>query len=283
MGAGLTPQGLAESAGLVDFNVANRNRNVGNLYFDIQTPIEGLTFTPTAGMRWDDYPTDQNRLNQQIAATNTQQSGVAFDHNWTAGIEADYTVNSNLQLMASYMHSNDMERLIALQGTGFYGSDMSDYAHTIMAAVTWQIIPDKLVLKVSGTHELATDNWATGPVGNCLSTIAATASAANCGVVSPGNPGYPAMHNNFDHLEAKLSYKVDESLMHQFGFNEGFFSVKFMYEQNSITNWQTSAITPYMYSTLNASTVSLKDMVFMGGDNPNYRAEAIMTSFVLKW
>ena len=281
--AGNPTSGLAEAPALVDFNVSNRNRNVASLYVDLQTPIEGLTFTPTASMRWDDYPTDQALLNS-LATNNSAQQGVKFDHNWTAGIEGNYTINSNIQLMAAYMHSNDMERLIATQSAAsVYGSDMSDYVHTIMAGATWQLIPDKLVLKLTGTHEISRDTWVTGPVGNCLATIAATASAANCGVVSPGNPGYPPMTGLFDHIDAKLTYKIDESLMHQFGFNEGYFSVKFMYEQNSLKNWQTNDITPYMYSVLNSSTTSLKEMVLMGGDNPNYRAEAVLTSFVLKW
>jgi hypothetical protein len=284
MGGGLTPQGLAEAAALVDFNVSNRNRNVGSLYFDIQTPIEGLTFTPTASMRWDDYPTDQNILNQ---TGSPYQQGVAFDHNWTAGIEADWAITSNVSVMASYMHSNDMEKLLADQSGSnlkeIYYSDMSDYVHTIMAGATWQVIPDKLVFKVSATHELATDNWVTGPMPGCVAQFAANASAANCGVVSPGNPGYPPMFNKFDRIDAKLTYKIDESLMHQFGFNEGFFTVKFIYEQNTVNNWQTSAQSAYMYSNLNSSTTAMKDMLFMAGDNPNYRAEAILTSFVLKW
>ena len=46
---------------------------------------------------------------------------------------------------------------------------------------------------------------------------------------------------------------------------------------------QTTGLTPYMYSTLNASTVGFKDMIFMAGDNPNYTAQAIVTSLSVKW
>ena len=60
--------GNPENAALADFNLANRNRNVGDLYVDISTPISGLTITPTAGYRWDNYPTDRNLVAQSSAA-----------------------------------------------------------------------------------------------------------------------------------------------------------------------------------------------------------------------
>ena len=87
---------------MADVNVANRNRNLANLFVDITTPIQGLTITPTAGLRWDDYPTDPNLL----AAANTSRRrdrddppniswASGRDHNWTAGIEANYATSSN--------------------------------------------------------------------------------------------------------------------------------------------------------------------------------------------
>ena len=284
MGGGLAPQGLVESPALVAFNVANRNRNVGSLYFDIQMPIEGLVLTPTASMRWDDYPVDRTMLAQ---TGSPYQQGVTFDHNWTAGLEANWTINSNLQLMGGYMFSNGMEKLLADQSGAnlaqVYYSNMADYVHTFMAGATWQVIPDKLTVKLSATHEMAKDNWATGPMELCVAQIAATASAANCGVVSPGNPAYTPMTNRFDHLDLKLTYKIDDSLMHQAGLSEGYFALKFTYEQNDVSNWQNSAQTAYMYSTLNSSTTAMRSMIFLAGNNPNYRAEAVMSSLVLKW
>ena len=283
MGGGLSPQGLAEGAALVAFNVANRNRNVGSLYFDIQTPVEGLTLTPTASMRWDNYPVDQNILNR---TGSPYQQGVTSDHSWTAGTEANWTINPNLQVMGAYMYSSGREKLLADQSTNLaqvYYSNMSDYVHTFMVGATWQAIPDKLTVKLSATHELGTDKWATGPMPGCVEQIAATASAANCGVVSPGNPAYPPMGNKFDHVDLKFTYKIDDSLIRQAGFSEGFLSLKLNYEQNSVTNWQSSAQTAYMFSTLNSSTTAMKSMIFMAGNNPNYRAEAVMTNLVLKW
>ena len=50
-----------------------------------------------------------------------------------------------------------------------------------------------------------------------------------------------------------------------------------------MTNWQNDATSVYMYSTLNPSTVSLKDMIFLAGDNPNYNTQLLMASLVVKW
>ena len=72
-------------------------------------------------------------------------------------------------------------------------------------------------------------------------------------------------------------------ILAQFGKAEVYLQLKYMIEYNNVTNWQTTGLTPYMYSTLNASTVAFKDMIFMAGDNPNYTAQAIMASLLVKW
>jgi hypothetical protein len=79
-----------------------------------------------------------------------------------------------------------------------------------------------------------------------------------------------------------LTYKVDPSYLGQLGKAEVYLQLNCMYEFNNVTNWQTGQAT-YMYSTLNSSTVSFKDMIFMAGDNPNYRAQAVMASLMVKW
>ncbi len=80
-----------------------------------------------------------------------------------------------------------------------------------------------------------------------------------------------------------MTYKVDPAYLTQFGKGEVYLQLKYLYERNNVTNWQTSGMTPYMYATLNSSTVSFKDMIFMAGDNPNYTAQAIMASLMVKW
>jgi MtrB/PioB family decaheme-associated outer membrane protein len=277
------PGGMTENPYLADFNIANRNRNVGNLYLDYTTPIAGLTITPTVGWRWDNYPTDI-----PLIQAGGNGLGLNADHHWNAGIEADWAVNTTLSLTGSYTFENIQQVLYGTSTSStapasltVYNSSMGQNVNTWLAGATFQLIPDRLALKLSGTYELALGNWNTGPgSAGCLPINAAGSS---CGIVSPGNPAYPAENTTYTHFDASLTYKVDPAYLTQFGKGEVYLQLKYMYERNDVTNWQTSGMTPYMYSTLNSSTVSFKDMIFMAGDNPNYTAQAIMASLMVKW
>ncbi len=283
--AGVSPTatGFVENPYLRQYNIANRNRNTGNIYLDITTPISGLTVTPTAGYRWDDYPTDKTLL-----AANNTQLGLTSDHNLNLGLEADWQINSRVSLMGSYTFERIMQNMIGTSTSStapasltMYNSKTSENVHTLMAAATFQIIPDQLVLKLSATHELATDAQVTGPMPGCQ---AINNAGTGCGIVSPGNPAFPATNTHFDRLDAKLSYKIDnETFLHQFGLSDAFLQLHYQYERNHVTNWQSSGMSPYMYSTLNSSTTAFRDMIFMAGTNPNYNAQAVMASIVFKW
>ena len=108
-------------------------------------------------------------------------------------------------------------------------------------------------------------------------------SGTSCGVVSAGNPAYPPENTTYGHIDASLTYKVDPAFLVQFGKADVYLQLKYMYERNNVTNWQTGNMAPYMYSSLNSSTVAFKDMIFMAGDNPNYTAQAVMASLMVKW
>ena len=283
----------AENPWLRDSDLANRNRNVANLYADITTPISGLTLTPTAGMRWDDYPSDPSILAQPGGI----QLGLRADHHWNAGLEADWTVNSNVSFVLSYTYEQIRQNMIGTSSasntptsstaayTAYYGSDMGENVNTWTAGANFQLIPDRLALKLSGTYELATDSWNTGAY-YCpgASGTHAAPSSANCGIVSAGNPAYPPNNTTFAHLDATLTYKLDPTFVLQLGKGgEAYLQLHYLWEREEVTNWQADSASTYLYSTLNSSTVAFKDMIFMGGDNPNYNAQAVSASLVVKW
>jgi len=280
---------LIENPLLADANLANRNRNLANLYVDINpTFIQGLTLTPTATVRWDDYPTDQNLLNAAAATGNggPYQLGLRSDHNWTAGLEADYRVNSSVSLMGSYMYQRTNQGLIGDSSStnppgaeAAWLNNMAENVNTWTAAATFQLIPDQLNLKLSGSYMRANDTWNIGPEPTCP-----VATNSNCGVANAINPAYPPEKTTLVHLDATLEYKVDPTLLAKFGTSgEVFLKLHYLWERSSVTNWQDDTTSVYMYSTLNPSTVSLKDMVFLAGDNPNYNAQAVLASIVVKW
>ena len=286
-------QGLASSTEnpyLVDYNIANRDRLKGNLYVDLKTPVSGLTLTPTAGYRWDEFPTDQNLITQATAQmggaqTGFTQLGLRRDQNFNLGIEADYAVNSNVSLTLGYTYERSHQLMFGTSSATtdqvIYNGTMDEYVHTIMAGANFQIIPDRLSLKLSATREFGNDSWGTTPGPNCIAVNAG--SGASCGVVSAGNPANPPQNTTFDHFDAKLLYKLDPLAFGQTKTSEAIFQLHYMYERNSVTNWQNDGVAPYMYSTTNSSTTAMRDMIFMAGDNPNYSAQALMASLIFKW
>jgi MtrB/PioB family decaheme-associated outer membrane protein len=274
-----TATGNDENPWLRDVDLANRNRDIANLYADFTTPI-GLTLTPTIGIRWDDYPTDPN-----ILAQGGTQLGLRTGHDWSAGLEADWMINSNVSLDLSYTFEQIRQTMIGSSSatntasTGYYSSAMGENVNTWTAGANFQLIPDRLALKLSGTYELATDAWNTG----AYLCPASVSSPANCGIASAGNPAYPAENTTFSHLDATMTYKVDPTYLVQFGKGEVYLQLHYLWEHNSVTNWQNDSTSAYLYSTLNSSTVAFKDMIFLAGDNPNYNAQAISASLVVKW
>ena len=262
---------------LRDIDLANRNRDVAHIYADVTTPISGLTITPTAGLRWDNYPTDPS-----ILAAGGMQLGLSTDHHWNAGVEADWTINSNVSLVLSYTYERIAQTMVGSQSAGqYYNGSMGEAVNTLTAGANFQIIPDRLALKLSGTYELANDAWGTGPAAGCLA--ANHSNGQNCGFVSPGNPAYPDQKTQFFHVDATTTYKVDPSYLTQFGKGEVYLQLQYTWERESVTNWQADSASTYLYSALNSSTVAFKDMIFLAGDNPNYNAQAISASLVVKW
>jgi len=279
--------GNPENPFLADYNIANRDRLAGNLYVDWTTPVSGLTLTPTAGYRWDAYPTDNALIAQAQAngGTGSSELGLRQDHNFNVGLEASWIVNSNVSLSLSYTYERTHQMMLGATSTSsalaLYSGSIDENVHTFTGGATFTLVPDRLSLKLSATHEFASDGWGTSPQAGC---VANNAAGTNCGVVAAGYPGYPAQKTNFDHIDATLMYKIDPSLFNQSGGRgEAILQLHYLYERNSVANWQSGIVAPYMYSTLNSSTTAFRDQIYMAGDNPNYAAQALMASVVVKW
>ncbi len=76
------------------FDIANRNRHKAEFMLE-WTPGRFVTFSPNAGLRWDDYPDDVfNPL------------GLRWDHSWNAGMEIAAMVQPTLKLMVSYNYED---------------------------------------------------------------------------------------------------------------------------------------------------------------------------------
>ena len=248
MNTTVSPPTGGENSALRDYYISNRDRNSGNVYVDLNTPISGLTITPNGGFRIDNYP-------GPISATQAQY-GLKYDHNWNVGAEADWVINSNVSTTMAYTREILSQRVM----TTTYNTNMGETVHTFTGGVNYQIIPEQLSMKLGATYAFSHDNWVTR----------GTAS------------DYPKQRMSFSRLDATMKYKIDTPYLKEMMIKEAFLQFGYALEFNHVKNWQNDVVQSYMYD----STVSLsnsKAMIFMGGNNPNYHAQVLMSSLVLKW
>jgi Putative outer membrane beta-barrel porin, MtrB/PioB len=125
---------------------------------------------------------------------------------------------------------------------------------------------------------------ATGPFGiactgtNCLNGINIA------GLPSPGAPAFPDYNTIANRVDASAKYILDPTITAMCGWiGETFIRVRYLYEQNKVSNWQNDLVQVYLYAVTNSSTTGLKQQIFMAGDNPNYTAQAIVATFGAKW
>ena len=270
----VTPYTGGENASLRDYFVANRDRNSGNLYIDLATPITGLTLTPNAGARIDNYP-------GPISATQAQY-GLKYDHNWNIGMEADWAFNSAVSTSLAYTREVSSQRVMTApsatsNATNSAGvTNMGEIIHTLTGAVNYQIIPEQLSLKLGATYAFSHDNWIVrGLVATPTPTGTSTTPA---GLTSD----YPKQRMSYSRLDATVKYKIESPYLKDLKIREAFLQFGYALEFNHIKNWQNDVVQPYMYDTT-VSTGNSKAMIFMGGNNPNYHAQLLMSSLVLKW
>jgi len=87
---------------------------------------------------------------------------------------------------------------------------------------------------------------------------------------------------SFSRLDATMKYKIDTPYLKEMMIKEAFLQFGYALEFNHVKNWQNDVVQSYMYdSTVSAG--NSKAMIFMGGNNPNYHAQVLMSSLVLKW
>src|SRR6266567_5338098 len=160
------------------FDIANRNRHKAEFLLE-WTPGRFVTFSPNAGLRWDDYPDDVfNPL------------GVRSDHSWNAGMEIAAMVQPTLKLMVSYNYEN--RKLNVAGGSGganfitgdlngcptdttllnpeaiigpacTWRSDINQRYHTFMAAADWKVIPSRFDLRLEYLYSRGSEADTTTP------------------------------------------------------------------------------------------------------------------------
>ena len=270
---GGTTTSLIENPGMRTYDMANRDRQIIRSSLDLDF-VRGLTITPTAGLRFDRYLTDPTDPVNQL--------GLVRDNNWNAGLEASYTVTSQLTLFGSVMTEVYQRRMfdgggvLAGNPSGHYFTDMNGLANTFIGAVDVVLVPNTLDLKLSGTLVKSSDQWNSGSAPGGSSGI-----VSNCpGTCSTIVGLWPEVTDTYKRFDATLRYKVDENFVKQMGWiGDVYVKVKYAYESNFVDNWALGNMQQYMYYSANARS----QQTYMASDNPNYTAQFVTASLAVKW
>ncbi len=290
------------------FDIANRNRQKGDFQVDL-TPGRIVTVSPTAGFRWDDYPDPVfNPL------------GVSKDHSWNVGVEVAAVLDPSFRITGAYNYEDRQLNVAGGSGANFnsgsvltgcstsaainpdaiigtactWRSDIDQHYHTFMVAADWKPNPSVFDVRFEALYVVASEGNATTPC-SAPNFVGATAVGTNCnGLQSVGttlvdpalvNFGqFPTERNNFLRFNAIGRYYVDPSFVKQMGWNgDVVFKVRYTWERNTNTNWGSENTTPYIPTSDTNELTGGNRSLLLAAFNPNYTAQVIAASVVLKW
>lgn len=282
------------------FDLANRNEQRARSLLDISV-TDAVTVTPTAGLRWDDYP-----------ETTALQTGVSSDHSWNAGIDIGVVVSPALRFTAGYSYEQDILAMSAAvpdaAGTtagnacGFptdgYTNPFTPYTvpagciwadnikqtyHTFLTSVNWKVIPSKLDFRVSYVASWERESYNFTPCSinnvNCNGVVVAGSTAAAQGLPWPDDT------NLYQRLDATLRYYFDPDTLRQLGWKGKVIAkLRYTWERNDGSYWQSDALNAY-FGTLTGNTelTGTSRSTFLAYDNPNYTVQLIAASLTFKW
>ncbi len=266
--------------------LADRDQQKGKYQVDFDV-APTVVVSPFAGFQLRHYDTDP------FAA---KTLGILKDNSWNAGVEVAFTPVAGTTFLASYTFEDYDKRIVGAGnpnaanrfGTNGWDTSLKDKVNTFTAAVNQDIIPNTLDLKLSYVISRAVGDWNTTP----LVSSGFSGYTPNCSTLSSTPcPVYPATHNNFQRLDAILSYKVDQDFVRRMGWQgQVIVRARYAYERNSMDNFQWDGMQPYMmygaFGPANAITATSNggaQTIWMAWNNPNYNVHLMAVSASFKW
>jgi MtrB/PioB family decaheme-associated outer membrane protein len=250
------------STAMRQFYLDNRQRNVGKFSVAVDI-IRNLTLTPTLGYQEDNY---------SISAT---ELGLVRSQAVKSGIEAAYVVSPGTTFLLSYMNERYRQNLkfsttsggAAITPANTWHADVTDNIHTLMGAVNWAAIPDKLDVRLSYTTSLSTNSQPMNTDSGAVPTAA-----------TGGQP--PDVKGQWSRMEALAKYTFDKDSVRAMGFNgNAYVKLRYVWERNSVNNYDQDIMQAYMNPLVNTTGF----MTWMANNNPNYNVHLVGASFGLKW
>ncbi len=283
------------------FDLANRNENKMRTLLDISVN-DAISITPTAGLRWDNYPDDA-----------INPAGVSSEHSWNAGVDIGVVVSPTLRLSAGYNYEQDKLDMTAIvadaDGTaagnacGFLGyayagspytsaaqcgwsDNLTQTYHTFVASADWKAIPGKLDLRLNyvaswgrESHDFTPCSLGGANARNCDGTVNAGVTPAQAGLPWPDNT------NLYQRLDATARYYFDKDMLRKLGWTgQVIAKLRYTWEHNDGSYWQSDALNAYFGTvTGNTELTGTSRSTFLAYDNPNYTAQLIAASLIFKW
>jgi len=256
------------------FDIANRDRVKLETFLEI--PINGtLTVTPNFGLRNDWYPTDI-----------VNQLGVSRDNGWNAGVELAARLSAGLGVVLSYNYEERERHMRDCCGSApggvipanIWSSTIDQHFHTVIAAVDWKALPNKLDFKAEYLLALS---------GEANDTVPCASGNAGCTGSGTGvtTTQFPTERGSFQRFSLMARYGFDPAFVRQMGWTgEAYARLRYIYERNHTQNWAIDNLTPYIPTPDQTNDLTGGGRsIFLGAINPNYDAQVVALSFGLKW
>jgi hypothetical protein len=278
------------------FYLDDRNRTLAKFQVDIDV-FRNLTVTPNVTYHDDEFQLAQNQL------------GLTHDRSTAAGVEVAYVATPDVRFLFSYMNEqrnqfqygsstnlfpyttntlnggstyicpNTNSNAIGATATyscQLYSSAITDRVNTFIFGVDYTVIPQKLDLGFTYTASLG-KNSSPLLMQNGTGPVVSNAFGNN---IASGQ--FPDVTTTFQRLEARAKYIVDPDFVRSVGWRgEVSLKLRYAWERNSVTNWNTDSMQAYMYQTLNQSQVAYYQA--LAGTNPNYNVHMLGGSVSWAW
>jgi hypothetical protein len=286
---GLTPPGSAltpwpnstnYSEYYRQFYLDDRDRAQAKFAVDVNV-LRNLTVTPTFIVRNDQFNFTQN------------QEGVTSDRSTAAGVEIAYAATPDALFLFSYMNETRNQNIMSASGTqlapytttlGYScptpttcqltNTAVRDNINTFVIGANYAVIPQKFDVHLGYTLSMAT---------NSQPLIFSNGTGPQSG----GNPAsgagqFPNVNTTFQRLEASAKYIVDKDFVTSLGLKgEVALKLRYAWERNAATNWNTDTAQPYMYFVQTQSQNAYYQS--LAGNNPNYNVHLLGGSVSFAW
>lgn len=246
------------------FNEADRDRQRADLMVQI-TPTDRLSFSPTAGYKFDDYIA--SGMFQNGNTRNQVTMGLQQVVGWSAGMDVNWAPTDRISFSAGYVHDSNFQKQ---RGSVRNPNDPSldwisnstDTVDTFHGSIKAAVLPKKLDFLFNGSYSYAmslVQQYSPNATGS------AVYSAAGPNAVTYR---WPAFEDAYARLEAALQYHFTKSLTGK---------LFYVYESFTKHDWQTDTSQPFLGAGVAGTPI------FLGNDQKNYWAQILGVTLKYKF